>query len=382
MTTSSAMRAGHLTLLQTDVCRTLEQLSQINDEWKLLLKESDADNLFLSWDWVSSWIESNEECELFVIIVRDSNQSLVGVAPFHLSPISKAGLSVRTLKFVGDQRGDSVGLGIICRSGLEAEVSVAILDCISTVGGWNVLVLSDLAENASTAAFIREIQRRKWSTAKRGSPHSLLALPETWGAFLQTLSRKRRAGLRRTIERLEGLNIRFERVDSAAAVLEAMEELFRLHTARWRLAGISGAFRSKQRREFYMKAALSALQNKTLDLWTARIEGNIVAVELGFVTSGRRVALQSGFDPRFARLRVGAALEAHVIQAAILAGVREYDFLGGDQRFKAGWGAQLREYTSVKCAPGGAGSAWVRLSESKVVRSLRNTLLRSHEADG
>ena len=343
------------------VIRTVSDLQALEGDWNSLLIQSDADPLFLSWDWVQDWLESFNKSDLFVVCVRDHSQKLLGIAPFYRCgwPEDTRGLCI--LRMIGD-RGDAVGLGNICRRDHEVEFAAALIDGLSSITGWHALALDDLAENLSNRAFLQELRSRSSSIRERTTPNQVVTLPPSWDEFLETLSRKHRANLRRATQRSGKHEAEFSRAESAAEVREAMEGLIRLHTARW---GTRGAFASEHRTKFYRQISEKAFRSRTLDLWTMRISGHLVAVEFGFRIHNRRIALQSGFDPVFAKSQVGALLEARVIEESIRAGITQYDFLGGSQPFKSRWGASVGKYHSLRASAGGIGRAWVGLSSAK-----------------
>ncbi len=81
--------------MNVSVIRNKKDLTVLKQEWNQLLDDSAADTIFLTWEWVSSWLEVQpDNLELFVIVVRDSDKRLLAVAPFY-----KTGY--RLFKYIG-----------------------------------------------------------------------------------------------------------------------------------------------------------------------------------------------------------------------------------------------------------------------------------------
>lgn len=370
--------------LRIEELRNAEQLCRLEPEWKTVLACSDADPVFLSWEWMQAWLTAYGEREFMIIVARDEENAIAGIAPFYLSrwPEASKG-ALKVVRLLGDDTADAAGLGMIMKRGKEKEFAAQVVDhLLAKQREWSALALNDLAENASNAALVAEVTKRKWAIKENLAPHLVLSLPGTWNGFLASLSQKKRAAIRAAESKTRTKKVGFRRAATEKEASVGIEDLFRLHTARWKTRGKTGAFEKKARKEFYRKLTQSMLAAGKLDLWTMSIDEAVAAVEFGFIDEGRRIALQSGFDPQYAPLRVGAQLEAKVIEESIRAGVREYDFLAGDDAFKVGWGAQRGEYKSVRCAPpGGAGAAWVKLSRMKVAQKVWAAVRRGSRED-
>ncbi len=54
------------------------------------------------------------------------------------------------------------------------------------------------------------------------------------------------------------------------------------------------------------------------------------------------MCFQGGWDPDFAKVVLGKVMVADVVEWAIGEGLNEYDFLGGDARYKREWSSTQR----------------------------------------
>ena len=77
-------------------------------------------------------------------------------------------------------------------------------------------------------------------------------------------------------------------------------------------------------------------------------EGRPVAIEYGLTGGDTVYVYQSGFDPEFAKLKVGWMNTILSLQSAIDEGYRGYDWLRGDEPYKASWGGQKRPLVEVR----------------------------------
>jgi CelD/BcsL family acetyltransferase involved in cellulose biosynthesis len=72
-----------------------------------------------------------------------------------------------------------------------------------------------------------------------------------------------------------------------------------------------------------------------MQLWLASLGGRPAAYKIDFVLSDRLWVYQLGYDRDFQKASVGSFLGYVGIEQAWRAGVREYDYLSGDEPYKA-----------------------------------------------
>jgi CelD/BcsL family acetyltransferase involved in cellulose biosynthesis len=127
-----------------------------------------------------------------------------------------------------------------------------------------------------------------------------------------------------------------------------MDALVRLHQARWNHKGYSGSFALPHFEEFLRTAVGHSLADQSLRLWTLEIDSNIAAVLVGFLENGVMHAFQAGFDPAYARDSLGTVMLGLCIRACIEEpGVREFDFMGGNDLYKDKWTRKQHDMMSL-----------------------------------
>src|SRR5919198_1356747 len=106
------------------------QFAALREEWRELLGDSQADGLFLTWQWLFTWWKHlRGERRLALIIVREG-RDLIGLAPLALRPARLAGLSGPTLEFLGSGMVGSDYLDVILRRGREREALEALAEVL------------------------------------------------------------------------------------------------------------------------------------------------------------------------------------------------------------------------------------------------------------
>jgi CelD/BcsL family acetyltransferase involved in cellulose biosynthesis len=138
-------------------------------------------------------------------------------------------------------------------------------------------------------------------------------------------------------------------VQTLAELDPALDDLVRLHQARWRQRGQAGSFGDRQVEAFVRLTAREAFERGRLGLWRIILGEQCVAALIAFVDFGVVHYFQSGFDPA-SSLPLGRAIVGAAIRDSVLAvGIHTFDFMGGHDSYKEEWTAAVRETIEIEC---------------------------------
>ena len=119
-----------------------------------------------------------------------------------------------------------------------------------------------------------------------------------------------------------------------------MDELFRLHAARWEGRAETGMLSGQEVQDFHREVARRFVTQGLLGLYAIYVNGQCIAVQYNFFAKGRAYAYLSGFDRAWDWVSPGSLLLEHAMGDAIAAGARDFDFLRKQESYKYGWGAR------------------------------------------
>ena len=308
---------------------TEAEMRDLVPEWSALWRRAAGATPFQSPAWLLAWWNHFGTGAPRLLTAR-AGEELVGVLPLY--ELAEPGM--RKLLPIGIGLSDYIDALV---DPLRPEAGAALLAAIADIPGWDEGHLPDLPEGgvlrgAQGPAGLRE------ETAE-GAPCPVLALPVGGVALATVVPRKTLRDIRQAAARAEGAGgVRIETAD--AAMLPAMlDDLFRLHEARWRSRGEAGVLTDPAVRAFHRDAAPALAAEGILRLYRMHIGEAVAAVYYGFVWRERAYAYIGGFDPDLPRLSPGALILHHAIGAAIGEGCREFDFLRGGESYKYAWGA-------------------------------------------
>jgi CelD/BcsL family acetyltransferase involved in cellulose biosynthesis len=362
------------------VCRTWAELEQFRESWNGLLKANPASSIFQTPEWLAAWWHAfARDKELLSLVFADAEGRTLGIAPLYREQSSFFGRTLTTLRMVGAGSGDSDALDFITSPGTEevcAEVFVAWLD---QQKDWDVCALETLPRNSLVAKRLGAcLPEAGWSLDTTLTPNFVVDLPASWPLYLNALEPSFRPLLTRYPKRLQSrYRVLISRTESADDLKGHLDILFHLHQMRWIGRGEPGAFASTGRRDFYLSMAAAFLRRGWLEFWLLELDEEIVGAQFCFRYKDTVSLLQEGFHPKYKAEKIGYALRAHVLEEMIRSGAKRYDFLGGDDPYKAKFGAHQENYFNLSFAgPSRMGRTYLAMQRRKrqIKKWLKNTL--------
>ncbi|MEW6096849.1 MAG: GNAT family N-acetyltransferase [bacterium] len=338
-------------MIITTRVKDIDKFLSLKDEWNRLLRESNSNNITLTWEWLYTWwkIYGNNR-ELCIITVYEDGV-LVGLAPL-LKIYRKRGyfksFYFNSIEFLasGEDEGHQICseyLDFIILKGREQEILTHILDYLThqLVNEWDEIVLPDIKEESINFNILRSYSKENGLrfTIQKTEPCSIAKLPSTWEDFLSSAPSSLRYKINRGRRELEKLNSRYVEVKREDELNQAIKTLIELHQQRWEGKGKPGGFASPQRRAFHQQIIPICLRNGWLKLCFLEIDNTPIGSLYNFKYNNKIYFYQSGIIPhKNKHLRPGLLLHSFGIEEAIKEGLHEYDFLKtGKSEYKYPW---------------------------------------------
>ena len=236
--------------------QTWEEIESIRPAWDELLSDSEAQAIFLTWEWLSSWwAVYGRSLDLYFLGSFDHDGRLVGIAPlYRIRWPLRLRHQVWMLRLLGDGSGDSEGLDCIVRRGYEVAAVHAWLNWLDQRWSeWDILELNTLPAESPVAQILQEeFRQRGWRYWQQANPHLVLALPDSLESYLGSLSKKGRYSVLSSIRGIEKqFRVCLERCESQTELPRFLDRLFDLHAKRFKAKGEQGAFQWRPRRSFF-----------------------------------------------------------------------------------------------------------------------------------
>lgn len=327
-----------------DVVETPERLAALEPEWDELLDASDAPTIFLTWTWVSTWLETlGRDHRPLVVTARDpSDGSLVGMAPLAIENRKRLPLPPhRALVMIGAHQAAADHLDLVVRTG-HIHVAEALWSAARHTGDWHLLDLDGLRPGSHLAGYAL---RTSEPISNRSSPCPYITLPGSWEDFRAGLGRNLRQNLGRYARKLDreaSGEVRETLVSGPGAAEAAVVDLAALHRRSWAATGEATTFLDPGMVEFHRLLAPRLDRDGRLRLHRLDVGDRVAAIIYCFRHGDVMSFYQTGYDPELSRYGPGRRLMAAAIRSAIEEGAKEFDLLRGDEDHKRRWSTAVR----------------------------------------
>ncbi len=346
---------------------TLDALSPWTGDWDRLAHAVP----FRSWAWLSTWwrhyavgTDPRRQPRLFVLGVFDHASHLVAIAPWYLQPTASQGCSLR---FLGSGQVCSDYLTVLCERSREDEVAATLAEWLCHAGTargnpstpdecnrWDLFHCTGVDhQDPMVGTLLDHMAQHGCTVHRRPGPNCWrIELPTGWDEYLARLSSSHRRQLRRA-ERLflhTGRAV-FHSVQQHTQLADAQQILVDLHQRRRQQLHEPGCFSSKLFEAFHRDVMPQLLSAGQLQLHWLDFDGHPAAVEYHLVGGGVVYAYQCGIAPDLSKVSPGEVIHLLTVRNAIQSGYRAYDFLRGDEPYKAHWRACPRPSLDVRVVP-------------------------------
>ena len=348
--------------------RSLDRLALMAGDWDRLARGVP----FRSWAWASHWwrhygegpAQRGHTRSLFTLGVLDQADTLIGIAPWYLESSLAEG---RVVRFMGGGEVASDYLSVLCEPGMEEPVGAALgrwltgVDTRPTGPGqeenpdrWDLVELVGVdAEEAAVGHLAERLEACGNRVHRRAGPNCWrIELPASWEEYLARLSKDHRKQIRRSERGILGSDrIVARRVEQLEDLPRAQDVLVDLHQRRRLSLGEPGCFASRRFADFHREVMPDLLRSGQLLLDWLELDGRPIAVEYRLAGGGVVYAYQSGVDPDALEHSPGRLSHVNVLRQAIEQGYRAFDFLRGDEPYKAHWRAKPRPSVEIRVVP-------------------------------
>ena len=328
--------------MQLQAHSTPDVFNALGDSWNTLLKNASTNTLFLTREWQRVWWANLGEGELRVLTLHEGDQ-LIGIAPLFFEADALGGVQVT---FVGCKEVSDY-LDFIFLKGRERECLTAVMDFLSSTLSptWNAISLCNMPEASPNFALLQELATaRGWKVnAVFEDVCPIIALPESFEAYLAQLESKERRELSRKLRRAED-DATVTYATDANKLDADVDDFLRL----MRASLVSkDSFLTPRMEKFFHASSREMFDAGFLQLAFLEVSGERAAAYLNFVWDNQVLVYNSGLDPmKFAYLSPGQVLIARLIEKAIAEKRLTFDFLQGneDYKYKLG-GKDVRLFT-------------------------------------
>jgi CelD/BcsL family acetyltransferase involved in cellulose biosynthesis len=314
---------------------------------------------FRSHSWITTWWrhygEASRTRELRVWLAFHSEaaeaNTLAGALPAYLDA---SWIQGRALRLIGDGEVCSDHIGLLAAPGSDEAVAGAIAAAISDQDDWDLLDFTAVeARDVATNTLVDRLALANASVTRLDADRCwAIELPSTWDEFLAMQSKSHRKQLRQMDARvLQSDRAQWKVIESPRDFADAWSTLVDLHQRRRLSLGEPGCFASRAWAAFHWDVAQQLLTEQRLRLSVLQLDGRPIAAEYHIAGADATYAYQGGLDPDRLHDEPGQLSTICAIKRAIDEGHRRFDFLRGDEPYKAHWRAAPQGVVRLVAVP-------------------------------
>ena len=313
-------------------------LRALKPSWQDLWRSTRDTTPFQHPEWQLAWWRQFGTGKPVVAILRDDGR-LVGLLPAYV--LEEDGRA----KLLPIGAGISDSLDALVAPGAPPDAAAQLLACLLAQAG--PVSSCDLIDLPPGSALRHVPPPPGWhATLHAGAPCPVLRLPD--GDFAASLPPNARRKLRMNRNRAERAGGWSLQLADAATLPDLLAVLFGLHEVGWAQRGEPGGVLADVRvKACLTEAAPGLLRAGALLVAALRVGPEIAAACMALREPDRLLLYLGGFSAVHAACSPGSLLVAGLAEQAIAEGVKEIDFLRGNEAYKYAWGASDRHLATL-----------------------------------
>ncbi|MEM9413043.1 MAG: GNAT family N-acetyltransferase, partial [Planctomycetota bacterium] len=317
----------------------LHHLKSCREQWN----DVAGNKPFQSWEWCFNWIRQIDfSSQPFVLVETDENGQWKSIAPM-----------ARCKTKFGENKIYVMGSGKICTD-YTGLITNDVNSFSKKIANWLAERNENDSENRIEIIEFEgvESQSEQFVAIRKALQNAgfvlhdmplescwKITLPGSWDELNQSFSKKHRRKTKKAIQRL---------ADTDVQIRSALQNDFEstwdsfvdLHQQRRNNVGDSGCFVNSDFSRF-LKSSVTKLANRGLaNIFQIELRGKPIASTLFFHDRKNLLMYQTGFDPNVSTLEPGYLLIVATLKFAIENNFETFDFLRGDEPYKARWSSK------------------------------------------
>lgn len=333
--------------MEAFIIRTSDEFGKLNDPWNRLLERSCSWNIFLTFEWLSTWWKFfGAHYKLQVVLVYDEGE-LIGAAPLMIS----REYGFRRLKFMSTGIADYEDFIIAGAENVRSKVVGLIFSVLLKDKEWDIFRLQGIREDSPNFPYFQSFDNTV-SNLKNG--HFELIRHQD-GAFyvdtsgkveeyLGTLRKRFLSDTRRLKARLFRLgNVHFcDRALELESISEVLGKHMSLQMTRRKSMGTKSMFSDPSVRSFFHDITGSFAKNGWLDLSCIEVNDTLAAVHLGYKYREHFFSYTLGLNDQYLGCGIGRLMFFHLIERCFQDSSRTFDFMLGGERYKSFFNPKIK----------------------------------------
>lgn len=356
----------------------LDDVAVVEKEW-LDLEARSSCSFFLSWTWIGTWLSVIEpHCDVLRVHFKEQLVGLALVTRSQHSAFNHFPSSRIHFHQKGNALCDQIWTEYNGMLSVEDHQNASMIASLRYLekefSDWDELVISAVTEEvAELMEGATDLTRQDlWQSPTFGV--DLQQLKQLGSNYLDSLSRNTRYQIRRSLRLYQSRNndtgLKLVFADSCAEALTYLDEVAPLHLDRWGSGLSESGFTNESFVAFHRELIRRGWPDGRIDFIKVKSGAKVIAYIYNFLYRGTVYFYLSGIAAETEpKLKPGLCSHALCIQHYLDKGYKYYDFMGGDDRYKASLGKRRDELYKITLQ-----KDKLKFKVEDFLRSLKNRL--------
>jgi CelD/BcsL family acetyltransferase involved in cellulose biosynthesis len=332
-------------MLAIEEITNVSELPGLREDWKKILDVSKCDNLFLTYEWITVWLNHFWKDKPILFLLIKSEKDPIGLAPLLVDGEKEVlvfpanGHSYRPDLIFG---GDHEEMLKILFSHLRNRFRRVNL-CLYKVDldSFLVKILPNVARECRIVPVFKKV-----------SSSPFLSINTDWQSFLKSKSKHFREEQKRKVNKMKKTGqLDFVKVSNLDQIHEAMQDILIIERNSWKEKEGASFTAGPGLQEFYLDVAEAFAKEQCLCTYLLYLNSVPIAHLFGIAYESRYYALKTSYDESYKELSPGVVLFNYALQDIFQSNFKEFDFLGVESRWKNEIASGTRSHVNVFIYP-------------------------------
>jgi CelD/BcsL family acetyltransferase involved in cellulose biosynthesis len=340
--------------LSCEAFSSLGAVGHLRAEWDRLVAAVGAP-IDMTYDWCRLWwAHYRAEREARVFLFRDEGE-LVGVVPMCIDRARIGPVTLRVAKIMGADFTPGLCDAAVRAPWAETVIN-EILERLITDDRCDAILFGPISDASGRTDAVREAAARRPELVsilrdRVITQHATIDLPDTFDAYLESLSRNQRFNLRKGWKRLrDDFEVTVETTDDLTEAPRELDAFIRMHETQWQDQGKLGHFEDWPRARRFHRALVSVMSEAgRVRFLRLRADESVIARQYSYVFGGtcqcRLAARAPGGE--WEKYGPGRLSLASLFEHAIGEGVRTIDAGTGHYDYKLRLGGREHDVRTI-----------------------------------
>jgi len=305
----------------------LQKLENYKGAWNEVLDKIDSDNIFLTYDFIATFLKYFDYKEIIILIIKDKSE-IIGIAPLIKT-------DSETIEFI--RNGHSYEPDFIIKRNKE-EVIEAVIKYFIESENWKKIVLNDVNEVSSMLIKKAIKKTNLLITVQEGRISPIIKVDKSWNDYLNSRSKKNRHHIKQYLKNIENKDFSITNFRKSEEIGDGMDALVEVSKKSWQERNKSAISSSATLKGFYQELAKSSSKLDQVMISILFFKDSPISFMYYLMFKNKFYTLKWGYDEKYMTCSPGGILISNVFKDIFEKSKAEtIDLLGEFDTFKKNW---------------------------------------------